>query len=44
MEDPVPDLALRQDVILQEDVDLRSLEVEHQVIEEIGSLREIPGL
>ena len=42
-EDAVPDLPLRQDVVLQEDVDLRLPQVVDQVVEERGALREVPG-
>ena len=43
-EDPVPDLPLRQDIILQEDIDLRPPEMVDQVVKEHVPLREIAGL
>ena len=43
-EDAVPELSLRQDVVLQKNIDLRLLQVLDQVLEKLRALLEIDGV
>ena len=43
-ENPVPELSLRQNIILQEDINLRLLEALNQVLEKFRALLEVDGV